>query len=754
MNVLSKPSSYYVTNFSRSTSLMDEYRMNMTTYLSKLYPHLSAVELKTRLDKVIASTYRPTNVQYLEMESPGNIEVKSNLLLDVTNKLDYGCISPYGAVYTPVDERVSMFTNYISDNQAERKKVKHEELIAEASGDMATKQFKYLRQLNIKGRINILSGVMLSSVAFRSSVNYNAITSTARLGIMTSYAITEIALEGNYYFDSEDRAINWIVRLLRIFPGDRQITDCITKYSLHIPTQTEVYDSYVDQLRQYNKADKYPQLYKLINGLTECECTFVYYAANLSRLFRENDSFRAFFKYLINVDNLQNIDGDVPLITTLTDGDIRTLAIVCISDEIPDKCTVDHIANEMPDLNRRVYSVYMHLESTLDRLSLLFDTFILIPILPADIRSHKHMIRRTVLLSDTDSVLFTNVHWIKWFTGDIRITPDSTRINAAMVTLVSRILEHSLAYLSTNMGVSEDNLKVMAMKNEFMYDIFMRTPIAKHYAGYIRYREGMRLTPCKLDLKGKNLRGSDLPATTTGYVKKFIKDTFDEFLEDYKLSPDKLMRKIIKFEQLIRLSILDGEVKFLAQKPINQKSSYKAPESSAYLYYTLWTEVFADKYGELHLPQKCKEVYIKPVSVKRITPLDHMKVVDDEIYNRFIGFLKKWPKREFSRVMIPIDMTIPAELIEISDYSRVIKANCYSLELVLKAFNIVNFPTKHGINLFSDTYPELLTEVLKEIEYERASGQPDGYEDDEDDEFSDWEIIGESDDEEASDSEW
>jgi len=125
-----------------------------------------------------------------------------------------------------------------------------------------------------------------------------------------------------------------------------------------------------------------------------------------------------------------------------------------------------------------------------------------------------------------------------------------------------------------------------------------------------------------------------------------------------------------------------------------------------------------------------------------------MRDVDPEIHKRFIEFLKKWPKKSFARVMIPMDMPIPEELISITDYKKVIKANCYSLELVLKSFNVVNFPTKHGVNLFSDTYTEILAEVLNNGEF----GSVTEVDDEEELEDDPWEFDDDYSDDESDDS--
>jgi hypothetical protein len=255
-------------------------------------------------------------------------------------------------------------------------------------------------------------------------------------------------------------------------------------------------------------------------------------------------------------------------------------------------------------------------------------------------------------------------------------------------------------------------MRKMALKNEFMYDVFMRTPISKHYAGYVKYREGIRLSPYKFDIKGKNFKGSDLCKTTTKHVDGFIRSIFDNFLETYKIDPEELISNTIDFEQRIKKSIGDGDVTFLSQIPIKLAKDYKTPDASNFLYYTMWMEVFAGYYPAINPPQKCKTLPVKPLSLKYMDNLDLIKEKNQDIYNKLIVFLRKYPKRIFDRVIIPMDIPIPTELRELADYRKVCLTNCYSLYLILKSFNIVVYPSSDNSQvLFSDMYPYLLKEV-------------------------------------------
>ena len=708
MEVLTHDAQYYRDNFSRRTSIIDEYKRNMLTSMRSLFPGVPEDRLESEIAKIMKEQYVPTDIRYLEQDTPGTVSIRDSTLLDYTNELNADILTPYGSTYVPVSERKSFFIDYIEGAQSERKVVKKEMLLAEATGDTELATIKNLRQMNIKININALSGVMLSNVAFRSAINYNSITSTARFNTMLAYSSVEMMLEANYYFHSEDKAINWVTNLLRVYPGDAKFTECLTKYEMSLPSVEVVSDFFSKQVRSYSKFNKTLVLKELLLTLTPLQVAFVYYAQNLKHIVQTNDRFRRYFDELFDIAHVTTVTGDVPKIDRLSDEIITTMTVVILADDIG-VLSRRAIDEHHPDLARKIYSMYKHIEHQFEYLGLLFDVLISLPVVPSEIIYHKNIIRKTVLLSDTDSILFTTASWVKWYTSDIRVCDKANNMNAAIVALTFKALEHMFAYTSANMNVSVENMKTVALKNEFMYDVFMRTPISKHYAGYVKYREGVRLSPYKFDIKGKNFKGSDLCKTTTEYVNKFIREIFDDFLITYKLDPNALIRKVVAFEQRIKQSIDLGDVTFLSQNPIKLKKDYANPESSSYIYYELWTEVFDDPYPSINPPQKCKTLPVKPLSLKHTENLDLIKRLNEKLYTKLITFLTKYPKRVFTRVIIPMDIPIPTELRELANYRKVCLSNCYSLYLILKSFNVVIYPSSESSSiLFSDIYPQLL----------------------------------------------
>lgn len=713
-NVLTYPSEFYAENFARTSSIMEEYRKNMLLYVQRLFPEQSELELKQQIDAIIKETYTASTLKYVQSPEPGVINLREDNLLEVTNKFNDYIITPYGAAYDPVAVRRSLFSDYIEDNQGNRKIVKHKMFIADAKGDKNEVQMLNLEQMNIKININVLSGVMLSSVTFRSGINYNAITATSRFNVMAAYSMVELCMASNHYFRSEDAAINWIINVLRVYPGDAAFEACIEQYKLSIPGVETVFEYYREQVINYSPFCQCEEIRKLIYALPQLELAFILYAVNFQKIVQENtSSFLPMFEQMLDLSNVQLVEGDIPPVAKLKDDVLSILTVVMLASDIG-KITLDDIDKEHPELARKIYSTYCYLDVQLRSLEPLFKTLIMLPVVASDIGSHNNMIRNMILLSDTDSILFTNVNWISWFSNSIKITDHSTNFNALIVSIISRLLEHMFAYISASMNIDCENMKVIAMKNEFMYDLFLRTPISKHYAGYIKYREGQRQDPYKFDLKGKNFKGSDLCKETTTYVKWFIKYVFDTFLQNYQLDPNDMIAKTIIFEQRIKKSIEQGEVTFLMQKPIQLRQSYKTPESSNYFFYELWQAVFAEKYGDLNPPQKTKELPILEICAQNTHHLNHMKEANPDIHEKLLKFLAQHPKKKISRTLIPMDIPIPEELRSIANYRKVCSANCYSLDLLLRSFNIVNYPNGKSIILFSDTYPQILQEITDE----------------------------------------
>jgi hypothetical protein len=710
-NLFSKASETYTTNV-RNSTILESYKANMIRYIKKTNSNLDTTIIEDFIDEVVKDNFKDREAHLLFQTSLGNFDFLKKGLLAISNKLTGCTISPYGSVFKPKHEVESMFSNYVKKRQLERKEIKKKEIIAQAKRNKHEEQALHVEQLNIKIDINALTGIMLSNTFFYSPISYNSITSAARFNIMLAYSYTELFLAGNLHFINEQKAINWVINLLRVYPGNSIIRESVSMYDLYIPTIEDVYSFLIGNLNIYAKFGRKKTIKNLITRLDESERIFVFYASNLFNIFRFNPQFKKYLKDIFNYKSrLDMYDSAMTSIYDVPDEQLMNLVSVIMAEEIGN-IAISDIDSKAPALAKGMLSYYSFLTDRLSKLDKLFESFVFLDNVPNEIMKHKSMIRNVTIVSDTDSIIFTTVEWAKWFTGGIELTNDSFAMNAFITYMVGKALEHVFSYTSACMGIAEDDIKGISIKNEYTFTVFIRTTMSKHYTGLMRYREGARLSPQKFELKGKNFIGSDICKQSSDNVDDFIKWVLNTIITKYVLKSEELLAKVILIEQSIIRSIKNGERIYFNQKPINNKNEYDKPESKSYFYFMIWEEVLTDKRGEVYLPQKFQVVPIHPITLRNHKSLEPLKATNKPMYDKFVKFLEKFPKRTIKTLFIPTGYQIPVDIMYMINYTQIVYDNCVPIYLFLKSLNIVNSSTKKRKELFSDTYPRIRDEII------------------------------------------
>ena len=100
-------------------------------------------------------------------------------------------------------------------------------------------------------------------------------------------------------------------------------------------------------------------------------------------------------------------------------------------------------------------------------------------------------IRRSAITSDTDSTIFTVQDWVIWHKGKVEFSEGATALATSVVIYLHRkTITHVLARMSANFGIETERIHQIAMKNEFKFDVFVPTQVAKHYYALISCQEG------------------------------------------------------------------------------------------------------------------------------------------------------------------------------------------------------------------------------------------------------------------------
>jgi len=710
--------------------VLREYIRDMYTYVRTKYPHLSEDQITINLRKIVTDRLHKPTLSKITHETPGNAKVEVQDLLEFTDNNISSCITtPSGTSYIKTEINPAFTKLMVQDQLRERSRVKNLMLDEEAAGKIKSAQIKNSIQSRIKIGVNALSGGMNNpGNCFYDPAGYNSITSICRHSAMTGYSHTERFIANNFYFSDEEDVINWGVVLLRECPSIETLRTIVTKYKLHVPTYTEVVENFSISVGLYKFNVDREYMNSFFSKLLPHQLTFIYYSFNLYILFTKNtEIFKNWISYLFQNPDLTKVDQDIdPKSIYKLDGDLLTM-IVATHPQLVGDNLISKIPYTAPDIARKLILIHQDMSRKLLEVEDLFNIFFMAKVDIPNVNKHKFMLRKCVTLSDTDSIIFTTKSWVEWYTGNMGYNADAYRINALVIYLVSKSLVHTFAILSTNMGIAPADRRLIAIKNEFYYKCMLRTPMAKHYVGLVYIIEGRHLPKPKPDLKGKNLRGSDLSLNALEFTKNFLLGIIDEYTTNLTIVAGDLIYKVLLFEQDIVDSIDRGDSVYLGSDPINRATSYKKPESTAYFYYLLWTEVFADDYAPIYPPQKCKVVPISDKLIRSTKYLDWLKDTNPKLADKLIGFLNKYPKKAINRIFIPPQITIPVEIRSIVLVKSVIRKNIFPVYLALRALGIgIDFGKKNLI--LSDIY-KLTNTIDKELLDESSSTEGETTED-------------------------
>lgn len=692
-----------------ATPLLRAYAENQLAYLRRMHQTVPITTLQQFLRSEIDRSLRRPSMTMIDYPSYGDAKMATVDLLSFTEQTARrNIITPAGTVYMPPSVKTSFLKTKILNNQAHRKKQKKVMLAAAAAGDAIVEQRANYIQSSIKIETNAIPG------AFGSPFNcvydkpgYNSVTSTSRHSIMCGYAHTERMLEANFYFPTLDHCVNYAITLLRVCPRD--VDQVIAEYGLHVPSVSEVMGHFINSLKYYQRITPSIRtaLTRLLEVLTPGERTFVFYANCLQTIVTYNGAlFQPFLKEFFRTD--VTVDATVrPESIFSLNGDLLAM-LSGLNADLIGRRTISEALTEDPDGIRHLIAIGRHMETTLGRLGRLISTFLRVDCDVADAMSHPAMIRKTVMVSDTDSVIFSTQSWIEWYAGSISFSRPAYEINGFVVFMLSMSLEHLFARLSASFGATGEDIHRITMKNEFLYPVMLRTPLKKTYAGRVAVQEGFVLAKLKEDIKGSSFKNSNMCRETTRAGTDFINWVFDTVMRDGSLRVSDCLEKVLDHENMVLRSLANGEPTFVTTTPIRDKGDYKLVDSSDYYYWLLWDEVFAPTFGPFIIPAKGYEIPLmgKGKVLKDERYLERVRAFDPDLHARLLGFMER-NTRDITRIIMPTTLkTIPPILRPAIDARGITYANSTPFIVVMRALG-VGYTDSKDQTLLSDIYTKV-----------------------------------------------
>jgi len=342
-----------------------------------------------------------------------------------------------------------------------------------------------------------------------------------------------------------------------------------------------------------------------------------------------------------------------------------------------------------------IYLTCLATMDTLKRYQLFFNAFFLTTIMPVNSFRLKHMVRRTVVLSDTDSTCFTLDEWVKWYKdGVFHVDGETIAIGGAVSYITTQVIVNFLRILSCNLNVDAGLVDKLGMKNEFLWLAHVPAEVSKHYYAYTVLQEGTVLTKPEIEIKGVHLKNSTVPKFVIEDGKALMQSILEKVSSNQPLHFGTIAKRIVELERTIRESVFAGESVFLKKSKINAAESYvQEADKSPYARHTFWSEVFAPTYGEV--PPPPYEVVKIPTKVQSKTALNTWlaSIENVELRTRLLDWLVRNNKKDLPTIYLNDTYVkgsgIPAEILSVIDIERIVLDVTIQHRVILETMGIV-----------------------------------------------------------------
>lgn len=682
--------------YTRSIQPIKDWLHQTAWYASK--------QLNQPLDKCIAHLRKKMNsgeisfndplVVFFHREENGDKHRKTVPLRSYIQKAlqDSNIIVPTFTTYLPPEVLESPIVGYLDDNVVVRKVYKKKAQELEALGDKTGYLFYNGRQDNAKRANNSVSGGFVAEGSIiQNKTGHSTLTSITRSIASLSNASNERLIEGNRHYYSPQITLNNIISVCS--NSDLElIDDVIAEFGLVYPTEKQTSDAIFRSYQLYCKDTlAFREIENFIKRLTPTERAAIVYTGDLYHIKKFNEDFmRVFLSRLSFVETTPVQDA---VADQLKLGEIRKDPvgyIYSVDEQIVNFAHQTNISimkgkgkkykekltyEEQLQLALTCYNI----EETVLYYKDFLKAFFLTKNSPCTIATIQQQIRRSVVLSDTDSTMFSVDSWVEWYFGSIGFTDKHFAVAGAVMYMATQAIAHILALFSANMGVEKKRLFTLAMKPEFGFPVFAQTSVAKHYYTARLIKEGNVYNDIEMEIKGVHMIDSTVPINIIKSAAEIMEEKIRAIMDGKQLSLHEVLTQSADIEREIISSIRRGETKYLRKTKIKERSAYKQDDNGVdktpYRFYACWEQCFAEKYGNYGAPPY-QAVRIplnlpNPSSVK--IWLDSLP--DQKFANNFRNWMTQAGMNKIQLFPIPMAFTeshgIPDEFIPIVDDKRI-----------------------------------------------------------------------------------
>ena len=586
--------------------------------------------------------------------------------------------------------RLSPLSKFQDDNVKSRGKAKKAMFVAEQEEGKKSFNYNFYKgsQTTEKLANNAVSGAMVSEYnPLHNKTGHSSLTSSCRQTSAYGNANNERFLASNRHYWSYNTARNNIVSIIA-HTDMKVVEEVMTKYNLHYPSAEETFQVVYRSAKLYwNSVPSYDKLRDLINHLSPVQRAAFVYMGDMYQLKEFNEEFvRTFMTRLIAKAD-EPVSNPAEVIKKWPE-DFLNLAKQ-LQPEITKGKSLQEIQKNDPRGYGLVAAQTERIAIALWHYADLIRTFWATDNLPASIAMFPSSLRRVVLVSDTDSTIFTTQDWIIWYCKSVKFDATYDAITASMIFLASQSIVHILAKMSANVGIGRDHAFTIEMKNEYKFDVFALTQLGKHYYAQISCQEGNIKKALEKEIKGVHLKSSNAPKQIVKQAENMMLAIMDDIMTKGSISAMKYVKEVADLERSIVESIRKGEFKFLKLSTVKDPAAYKnGVETSTYKQYGMWNDVFGHKYGPI-APPPYKAIYVSlELDSKTKTNAWLERIPDPSISKAMRRWLEQNGRDKITSLQLPLPIVsakgIPEEIMMAVDVRKIVQKASAMFYLILE----------------------------------------------------------------------
>ena len=617
-------------------------------------------------------------VDFYERNDFGDREVFSlsltAYLKDVLDKKQV--LAPTFTTYKPYRQEPSIVSEFMDENVHRRSAVKKEGQLAESEGNKALAMSKDNEQANMKTYNNSLSGTLGSEGSvLANETGHNTLTSITRTLTSIGNALNERIISGNRQYRNPDVTLDNVIFLAQSCNRE-ELQRCMDLYQLVYPSTQDVMEMIKRSTSFYWTDMRHMQdIEDFVASLTPLERAAVMYTHDLYHVRQLNPEFiRCFISNFSDVTKEFDIPDPIAYLKK-AEPEIVNYAHQVIYTKLAGK-SKDYTKIE-PEIVRHIACISQNIANCVAYYKPLINAFFLGRVLPSGTAYIASMVRRTVVLSDTDSTMFAVDEWVQWYFGKLTFQEQAFAVAGSIMFFATQCIAHCLAMFSANMGVDERHLFRLSMKPEFVFPVFAQTSVAKHYFTFKLIKEGMVYASPDPEIKGVHLKNSAAPQELVARAQKKMVDLLQQVLAGDLIDIDKELLHVADVEREISKSLLAGELIYFKRSRVKAKTAYtKGALESPFQHHTFWQMAFAKTYSDISPP---------PYSVIKIpTTLDTPtatkawieSIENPDVKEGLIQWVKEHNKKKLPTVYLNADYVkafgLPQEIIPIINTKKVL----------------------------------------------------------------------------------